>query len=405
MRDPAAGQLVQNAQFAELASALGRLMGEWNEIRPLVGLGAGITGSRASEVLGVDRGTAQRLAKLSRTRQVTLADLEGVPGVAAWERVVAALEARLGETHPAVQRMAFACDRFASSIDGFGGSRAAVVRALKDHASAAPDETSSAEAVRRAWVEASAAAMGFSMDVRLRVFVYRPNPQTPEMLDEAMLQSMQGCVGSPGAHPLTLLRYRTRDGETITSSSTTEGARSFFLLRHGTSSPPPDILSTGDEKIQTVMVEPTWSRRSSPLDVASVVADRAAGPMPWASPPPILEAETLNRYPTRRLVLLYLLHQDVERGSVATFGAYGDRRLDGLGRPWFDRLPEHGSLRRFDAPLSLNIDPEIPSCAAMLQEMFERLGWDSSPFVAYLARVDAPIPLARYVFTMNWPDR
>lgn len=389
-------------QLLRLEAALARLLGEWEEVRSLAGLGAGTTGSKIQALLGVDRGTAQRLVRIGRLGQVTLDDLEAIPGTAAWAGVLVGVERALGETHPNARRFAHAIDQFASSIEAFGGSRAAAVRAVREAANTPRDDK--AEEARRSLAESFASLLGFSIDARLSVVLYRPQPDHPEVMDEAMLMSLLGCRGVPGSHPLTLRRFRTRDGSALATSSAEQDARRFFLLRAGTSSPPPEILTAGNEQSQVVMVEPNWSERVSSLSVTSLVVDRGSGGMPWDEPPPILEVETLNRYPTRRLALVYLVHETIARGASASFGPFGDRRVDGLGRPWFDRIPDQTELRRTDAPFDLHSLPEIPQSHAILSEMFERLGWDAGEFVAYLAVVDDPIPLARYVFTMQWPD-
>jgi hypothetical protein len=388
-----------------LETTLRMLIGEWNETRALVGLGPGATGAKIRAVLNVDRGTAQRLARASRMATSGVADLEQMPGTAAWERVVAGVERSLGESHAHAQRLAYAVSKFAESLEMFGGSLAAAARALRERRPPEGRGAAGQRAIGRSLSDAFAAMMGYCVDVRLSILAYRPNPQSPELLDEAMLQSLQGCSGTSGSHPIVLRRFRTTDGSRLSPSATSGDARGISLLRAGTSVPPPEMLSTGDEHSQVVMLDPAWADRTDRLSVTSLVVDRAAGPMPWASPPPVLEVETLNRYPSRRLLLLYLVHRDVDLGGTATFGAFGDRRIDGLGRPWFDRLPEHATLVRNTDSWSTCFHEASPAFSDIVREMFERLGWDPEPFVGYQVQVDSPVPLARYVFQMQWFDR
>ena len=392
-------------KLERLEASVARLVGEWNEVRFLLGLGTGATGARIQSALDIDRGTAQRLARLARSGDIQLNDLELIPGVSAWVRVVEGVERVLGENHANNQRLAQAVDRFATAIDALGGSRAAAVRAVQSRNDTPQAAAKGPQAARAGLAQSFADLLGYCVDTRLSLVAYRPNPVRPDLLDEVMLQSMLGCAGASGTHPLTLRRFRTRDGSTLASSDASDDARKFFLLRSGTSSPPPEILSTGNEHSQVVMVEPNWSERATPLDVTSLVLDSASGPMPWADPPPILEMETLNRYPTRRLALVYLLDREISQGAVASFAAYADRRIDGLGRAWFDRLPETTPLTSSESLPPSGMLPQVPNFDAILSEMFDRLGWARERFACYHAVVEDPIPLARYVFTMRWPDR
>jgi hypothetical protein len=388
-------------QITDLDNALTQVFGEWRHVRILIGLRTGATGSQIMQTLGVDRGTAQRLARLSRQDVVDSQMLSLVPGTAAWQTVVLATERLLGAEHPHFQRFAAAVDRLAYCIGRLGGSRAAAMRA-RDKASEHASEHESS--VRQAWSQAAMDVFGYSIDTRINIKLYRPTPGMPGRMDEATIQSLLGCRGRPGAQAITLRQFNTLDGVTLRASSTPEEARSAYVLRAGTSTPPPQLLSTGDDRTQVTIIEPNWMERSDPLDISVLRVDTGSLDWPWLSRPHVLEVESLNRYPSRTTAYLYLIHKDLDEGTSASFHAYCDRRIDSLGRPWFDRLPTQDRMARIPAPFSADHHPEFPILRPIAEESFTRLGWDGEPFVTYWVVVEHPIPLARYVFSLEKLD-
>ena len=205
------------AAFDGGTEMLRRLVAEWRAARVKLGLATSATFTDVARKLDVDRGTAQRLNRVSRLAEVGAADLGHFPGVRAWNRVLAGVERVLGAEHPNYQTLSLACDHYAAWL---GGSRSAAVRRF---ASAAPvpngspsHPTPTAEAAgpaagresaRARWVDAAAEVVGYGVDVRLDLVMVRETAGDGRRdVDLSTVNVLKGCRGGPAAMPLAFTR-------------------------------------------------------------------------------------------------------------------------------------------------------------------------------------------------------
>lgn len=387
-----------------LGRVLERLVGEWREVRGVLGLRVGSSWAQLAKTLDLDRGSAQRLVRLGRAQSVTVADLELVPGTEAWQKIVRGVEAKLGEQHPLAQRLASACDRYEECLNALGGSRAAAMRILSGVASdhndaprhgigmAGPDEA------RARLVEDAAAFMGYRVDTHFDLQILRLNPDRRHRMDLAMARCFLGCEGRPGALPFAHSRHGSSSLGLPVESGTAFDGRTFVVLTAGSSTPPPDLLSTGDAMSQTVIVDSSWTHRGEPMNVSILQIERDAQDSPWLEPPLVYVTETLNRHPTRRLIMQRLLHRDLNRDTSVSVRASRVRSMMPGLRPWFDDLPETSPLETHPSSILVQSLPDFPLYSSIVAEVFRRLDWDPAEFASSAWDVTNPIPLAWYSF-------
>jgi hypothetical protein len=378
-----------------LVSVLRRLHAEWQSAAGGLKLSASSSFSEVATRLSLDRGTAQRLVRISRIPEVEASDLSHFPGVRAWVRVVSAVEAALGESDPRSQTLALAAQHFSECLNDMGGSKSAALRDLKTH----PDMRDASDA-RAQWVNAAADIIGYSVGTRLYRQMIRKSPDGAPSMDLATLDALHQCRGLPHASPFVLGGYSIDDkGKVFERPS----QPSYFVLPKFTSNPMPAILSTGDDTRQTIYIEPQWIALDEPLNVAFLREKVAAFGASWAEDD-WFELSLLNRHPTRRLILERVVLREYDEQFTATFRCYRGNIAFAPGGPWYDRLPEPAKLVRIGSPREAEKHPApYPGYAELSRETFSRLDWSDDDLVLYRAVIDNPIPFAKYatVFTRN----
>ncbi len=411
------------ALLPDLGELLRRLVREWRIARSKMGLPAASSFADIARRLNVDRGTAQRLNRIGKLVDVGPADLEQFPGVRAWHSVVVGAGQALGASDPAVVALGSACEGFAAYLAAAGGSLSAVVRHLKadgsngsgagggppagERAVPAAGGSDAAEAIpaRAAWVQAAADVMGYCIDVRVDVQLVResavPADGSPRELGLAMLNVLHGCRGRPGAMPLAFTRHARPPAFAGKPDEGPAVPRPFQLLRSGTSRPAPAVLTTGDGTRHTMFVEPQWATSPNPLDLALLQHDPEPIPSPWGTSIEWLEFAGVNRHPCRRLVLDRLVSREKDALVVPSLAAFRSHNNLSHDEPWFDRLPQHGSVRRLGTPAEAAGDDPFPGYSEILAEALGVLAWPSDELIVYRAVVDDPIPLASYTLLFD----
>lgn len=379
-----------------LHESLQRLSGEWREACEALGLRSGTSWSGVAELLGLDRGTAQRLVRLGGADEVSGLDLDYVPGTAAWQKVLAGTEKQLGPDHRAQVRLALACDRFDEALSALGGSKASAKRALASGARVGGLSSVSAQRSRAKsrWVDAAAEYVGYRVEQRADITFVRRNPKRLDKLDIAMVILFRGCTGEPWALPFTLARYASQDGESPLQSSSEPA---FRLLSSVTTSPPPAVLSTGDSERQTVFIEPSWMELPGTLDIGVMIRIEGTMPLPWLDDPKQLILTSLMRQPAESYRSEAFLEPEVDAvSSVNAFSCYRDLSVLGLTRHWFDRLPETAPIEELGAFGSGSAGRSFAGYDGLVDELRINLDWGLDTYVGYGASVDMPVPFARY---------
>ena len=393
-----------------LGDLLRELVGGWRKARTELGLPTTASFADVAKRVNVDRGTAQRLTRLGRLLEVGPADLAQFPGARAWHRVLAGVQQELGARHPAAVGLGTACDRFAEYLAQSGGRSAAVRHLTAGNGnghSGGPVAPSDPQAARARWVDAAAESMGYLVDVRWDVQFVRESLAVadglPRQLDVAFLNVLHHCRGRPGAMPLAFTRYARTPAfpGTVPSDTAATLPRPFHLLRAGTTRPAPVVLTTGDANRQTLFVEPQWTSLADPLDLALLQGDPTPFPSPWGTGIECLEFACINRHPCRRLVLDRFVSREKAATFIPSVGAFRSHGTLSHDEPWFDRLPQEGTIRRVGTPADAMADEPFPGYAAILAEAVAHLGWSPDDLVVYRAVIENPIPLATYTIMFD----
>ncbi len=396
-------EIPQEAGDADDASVmLNRLVAEWRLVRGKLGLGSSATVVEVAAKLKVDRGTAQRLSRISKLGNFTPAAVEFFPGVRAWNQILAGVEKVLGPEHPNYQTLSLACDHFSAWINSMGGSRSAAIRHSQQEQQAANGMFPSfpAETARAQWVQASAEIFGYLIEVRMHSQLLRQTPDDPARMDLSSLEVLKNCRGKPHALPLAFSRSTFATGP-----MTDQTHRNFYLLRSLTSKPAPATLSTGNEYRHTVFVEPQWASMTEPLNLAHLHEGRAALETPWGTDEEWFEFSTINRHPCRKLVIERVVSKDIDSRCVAALRVFRTHTMKAHEEPWFDRIPEDTPIQRIGTIDDAIAAEPFAGYGDVVREAVEKLKWDASDLIVFRAVIEDPIPLATYtvMFDKNTP--
>jgi hypothetical protein len=378
----------------ETAETLNRLVAEWRLVRSKLGLGSSATVVEVAAKLEVDRGTAQRLSRISKLENFTPTAVEFFPGVRAWNQILAGVERILGAQHPNYQTLSLACDHYTAWINSMGGSRSAAMRqSLQDQQAATgilPEIPS--DTARGQWVQASAEIFGYLIETRMHSQLLRYTPDlNPPRMDLASLEVLKNCRGKPHALPLAWSRSTFSTGPT-----TDETRRSFFVLRSLTSKPAPATLSTGTEYRHTVFVEPQWASMTEPLNIAHLHEGRGALEVPWGTQEEWFEFSTINRHPCRKLVIERVVCSDIDSKCVAALRVFRTHTMKAHEEPWFDRIPEDAPIQRIGSVDDAIAAEPFAGYGEVMREALEKMKWDVGDLIVFRAVVENPIPLATY---------
>jgi hypothetical protein len=387
--------LQESAGETEMSdSPLNRLVAEWRLARSKMGLGSTATVMDVAAKLEVDRGTAQRLNRISKLEDFTSTAVEFFPGVRAWNQILAGVERVLGADHPNYQTLALACDHYSAWINSKGGSRSAALRqSLQDQQETTgvmpeiPSQTARAQ-----WVQASAEIFGYLIETRMHTYLLRQTPDlSPPRMDLASLEVLKNCRGKPHALPLAWSRSTFQTGPI-----TDQTHRNFFVLRSLTSKPAPATLSTGNEYRHTVFVEPQWASMTEPLNLAHLHEGRGAIELPWGTDEEWFEFSTINRHPCRRLIIERVVCSDVDKRCVAALRVFRTHTMKAHEEPWFDRIPEDAPIQRIGSIDDAIASEPFAGYGEVMREALDKMKWDVSDLVVFRAVIENPIPLATY---------
>lgn len=381
-----------------LEACLRRLRAEWKEAQQALGLKSNAPWSQIAEHIRVDRGTAQRLVRMNRLHDPVAEDLEQVPGLQGWQRVLSGVEERISAEHPAYQRLALACDHYGAALERLGGSKASAVRAVSMRDRPPRTPTVEEPSGHREWLSAAADVIGYQLDTRLNLQAARPSRERPGRLDLLTLNSFLGCVGRAGAMPFALFRHTAVSSERLRPEGLP--ASRFSLLSSGTSKPPPALLSTDDGERQVTFIEPSWYQLGEPIDVTVMLEQTGWTPAPTADDRETLAFSVVNKHPCRRLIAEVHLDPELAHETYTRFGSYRDL---GESSPdnWFDRLPEPAGPGERGGFTLDECPPGVAQYEETVAELQRRSGWDLSGFVRHRVVVELPMPLARYTSSIE----
>ena len=124
--------------------------------------------------------------------------------------------------------------------------------------------------------------------------------------------------------------------------------------------------------------------------------ERAAFPSPWGTPHEWLEFSTVNRHPTRRLILDRFVTRDIAGKCATALRVFRSHSQLAHDEPWYDRIPEETPVVRVGSPAEAMRAEPFAGYAAVVAEALDRTGWDADDLVVFRADVENPIPFAMY---------
>lgn len=388
------------AAASELSRAIDRVAAEWRHLLPDIELRISSPWSAIAQSLQIDRGTAQRLVKLARSPELTPKDLKTIPGAKAWAEICDSLSTMLGKDHYTVRRLELACDVLHHAVQKLGGSYAAAARAVEElepHNSESDDQI----CIRKDAVDAYANLLGYRIALRYNLFLMRPSQRKSNRIDIAMANCMLGCTGRTGAASIAVQRYGVDSEGQAVAAGGEASVRQFNFIQSGTSSPKPSLYSSGDDVVQTHVLDPEWVNNYKSLDLSFLHSEPDAQDSPWLSPPYCYDTEGQVRHPVDRLIEHRMYHHDIHRDAVVKFGVYACRKVQSVPRPWFERMPHDATLVRQPYPFVVEDSSIFPSQDRILHEVFDLLKWDAANFHSYITDMSYPIPLAWHSFELQ----
>lgn len=407
-------------------AALRRLQTGWIRAAERLDL---LPSSRYSDIsvkIKLDRGTAQRLVKMSRLDSIKAGDLMHFPGVRAWGRVLSALKVKLGARSAELAELSDAVALFTQTLRQLGGSKSAAIRELNTtlptrdmdgsaDLQAAPFATSvrslsrggagqvlplpwrpdslsataSRESLRAAQVAGFADTIGYIITLRSIATFQRPSPTRPGYYDVAIINMLRGCLGRSDALPLVM-------GSTFRriQSGKSDEANPLELLHAGTNKPPPRLIQTDEQGNQTtIFVEPCWTN-DGPLNIAFLSVRHEAFVSPWDAG--YLNPDYHNRHPTNAMVIEAFVQSDFADACTVSLKSYRCPPDSRIEKMWFNRLRDKHPMERLNGIEEAKSREVFPGYRDVMAEGLERLGWDCGNMVGYRSTIQHPIPLATY---------
>jgi len=385
-----------------LQLAMGRLQGEIKQALSAARLGSSVTWKMLVEELPtLDRGTADRLRRFSKWHGDILTSIEIMPGPRAWQKIVLAIEDRIGESEPQAARLRAAVDDFVSAIHRLGGSFEHAKRVLQEPGSLSAEPQIAC--ARQSWFEAAADSMGYSIDCRVEATMLRVNPENPARADSAILQSYIGAHGRPNCSPL-VIAYQMSDGQSDDPRSEARNMRAC-IVPHGTSSPPPEILFSSEDQAGIAIVQGDWPTRYGSLDLSVLRSSSSDARVPWDGPDRVQRGHAIVTHPTRRLVIEKYLTREYFRDAEIEFSPTRMRGPFGYGArwvPWYDRLKEEATVQRFNHVSDMPSPAGCECYSKMMTEAFRRTGWDIDDLIPFRVEIEYPVPFANYILAFHY---
>lgn len=393
---------------AELAALLGELPAT---VRHASGL---------ARHLGIDRTTCQR-AVFVVTRPYSGPDLLArLPGVRGLRLLTQAAEGSdPAPTQSAVDALATAVDQLQELVVSLGGSLTKLTQRIELGADAAARASADGQAgagsidpgldARVRLFDAAAELTGRASECWVAVYVYRPAPTTPNVLDVFRANGLAGHVARADAVPLVVHNFTNPEADAAREDNAVDpGARERFsnlenapvrgrsptvVLEDFTSDPPPLVTARQPHEFLVQSIDERPASAGQPVDL--MLATRTTVPHPRTLSPPVEEVWALVNFPVRHLVFDVYVHRDLARESLASLDTHlwGPDFAQQVGERWQTRFAESPPLQLLGNGPRSAPPAAYPRMTELSEQLFARSGLDRDEYVGY--RCDVPYPLWR----------
>lgn len=363
--------------------------------------------------LKIDRTTCQRVVFLATRPYPGLAAIERFPGV----RALRSLEAAAGSSGDGleggvVEAFAAAITQFQETIASLGGSLSRLCRRIAAETPPAAEQaaaTGSGDA-RRHLFESAREVTGRASDCWVAVYVYRPSPDDPDVVEVFRANGLRGHTSRKDAVPLVVHNFSSN----AQGSSNAEGEGRFeglddgaeasptVVLEEFTSDPSPLVTARqpGEYFVQSVDTPATGT--GSPVDL--MLAARSTMAHPARQQPPLEEVWAMVNFPSRHLLLDVYLHPDLARASVPSLDAHlwGPDFAQEAGNRWRTRFSEAPPLQLLGNGVRRPGPQPFPRLPELTEQLFARAGIDPEPYVGYRCDVAYPLWRTGYCITFDF---
>ncbi|MEZ6005440.1 MAG: hypothetical protein R3F33_14795 [Planctomycetota bacterium] len=359
-----------------------------------------------AEALGLDRNLVQRAFRASRMDLPAEYVLVEAPGILGLEKIAGAAEAA------GIERAT--CDGLQAAIAGcrdlltdLGGSQKALIRRIQADMGAAPkDHTFPA---RQARFLADREIFGTSEDMRFAAFLFRPKPDQPELMEHANASGRFGLRRADYGVPLSGYYKATpeaRNTVEITDlwGADVQGAAPYLILEPFTTSPLPKIVCTNESGLGVHVLDSPALLRGEPIDYFVARKISPAGIDPRREEDARITQRISLRHPSALLVFDVWVHREyADAGQV--FGGQFIKGPDDTRNPrerWYDRVPVNHSYTIETLTIERADCADEPRAGAMVNYMFQQLGWDPSEFVGYRYTSRYPLVGVDHVISLEF---
>lgn len=370
--------------------------------------------------LDIDRTTCQRVVFVASRRYPGPELLARVPGVKALQQMTAAAR---GTKPPIDETLATgldaAIDQFRELISALGGSQSRLARRLDmtggGQAAAAPArEPQGDDATARARArlfEVAAELTGRHSECWVAVYVYRPLPGHPEVVELSRAHGLVGHVARPDAVPLTFHNFTTRVEENAgptagqfvsLGNEPVTGRTPDSVLLEFTSDPPPVVSSKQPNEYLVQSIDESAATIGRPVDL--MLATRTTMPNPALQAPPLEEAWALINFPCRHMLFDIYMHRDLARGCIPSLDVHLWRPdfAQNKGDRWQTRFAEGPTLQLLGPGIRPAAPPEYPRMADLTRHLFAKVGIDPREFIGFRCQVDYPLWRAGYCVNFDF---
>lgn len=357
--------------------------------------------------LKIDRTTCQRVVFLATRPYPGLAAIERFPGVRALRSLEAAAGTSEADLDPGViQAVAAAITQFQEIIASLGGSLSRLCRRIAAETLPAAEqraERGSGDA-RRHLFDSASEVTGRASDCWVAVYVYRPSPNDPDVVEVFRANGLRGHTSRRDAVPLVVHNFSSSTG----AEGRFEGlegkadAAPTVVLEEFTSDPSPLVTARqpGEFFVQSIDAPPTGT--GSPVDL--MLATRSTMAHPATQQPPLEEVWAMVNFPSRHLLLDVYLHPDLARASVPSLDAHlwGPDFAQEAGNRWRTRFSEAPPLQLLGNGVRRPGPQAFPRLPELTEQLFERAGIDPATYVGYRCDVEYPLWRTGYCITFDF---
>lgn len=357
--------------------------------------------------LKIDRTTCQRVVFLATRPYPGLAAIERFPGV----RALRSLETAAGASDPdldpsVIEAFAAAITQFQQAIASLGGSLSRLCRriATEPLPSAEQRAERGSPDARRQLFESASEVTGRASDCWVAVYVYRPAPENPNLVEVFRANGLRGHTSRRDAVPLVVHNFSSSAGAEgrFEGLESKVDAPATIVLEDFTSDPSPLVTARqpGEFFVQSIDTPPTGA--GSPVDL--MLATRSTMAHPAKQQPPLEEVWAMVNFPSRHLLLDVYLHPDLARTSVPSLDAHlwGPDFSQDAGHRWRTRFSEAPPLQLLGTGIRRPGPEPFTQLPELTEQLFQRADIDPGTYVGYRCDVAYPLWRTGYCITFDF---